>query len=242
MRIARIAVVLLVGLALPAAIGVVGAGARNDTNSSVVIARVIDGDTVALSNGKKVRLVQIDTPELGGGECYSQAARRALLRLTPVGSAVLLEADPALDRVDRYGRLLRYVKRDGVNVNIRLVLVGAAAPYFYGGDHGKYASRIVAAASRARAGRKGLWGACPGTSLNMNEAVQTRRSTPQPVPPKPTPQPGGNCDPNYAEGCVPRVRYDLDCADIRALGIAPVRVIGTDVHRLDGDDDGWGCE
>src|SRR4029450_4880871 len=128
MRIARIAVVLLVGLALPAAIGVVGAGARNDTNSSVVIARVIDADTVALSNGKKVRLVQIDTPELGGGECYSQAARRALLRLTPVGSPVLLEADPALDRVDRYGRLLRYVKGDGVNVNIRLVLVGAAAP------------------------------------------------------------------------------------------------------------------
>jgi endonuclease YncB( thermonuclease family) len=242
MRIARIAVVLLVGLALPAAIGVVGAGARNDTNSSVVIARVIDGDTVALSNGKKVRLVQIDTPELGGGECYSQAARRALLRLTPVGSAVLLEADPELDRVDRYGRLLRYVKRDGVNVNIRLVLDGAAAPYFYDGDRGKYASRIVAAVSRARAGRKGLWGACPATSLNMNEAVQTRRSTPQPVPPKPTPQPGGNCDPNYAEGCVPRVGYDLDCADIRALGIAPVRVIGTDVHRLDGDDDGWGCE
>ena len=42
MRIARIAVVLLVGLALPAAIGVVGAGARTDTSSSVAIARVID--------------------------------------------------------------------------------------------------------------------------------------------------------------------------------------------------------
>jgi endonuclease YncB( thermonuclease family) len=36
------------------------------------------------------------------------------------------------DRVDQYGRLLRYVVRvrDGVNVNIRLVAVGAAAPYF----------------------------------------------------------------------------------------------------------------
>jgi Excalibur calcium-binding domain len=34
----------------------------------------------------------------------------------------------------------------------------------------------------------------------------------------------------------------VDCADIRALGIAPVRVIGEDVHHLDGDGDGLGCE
>ena len=82
LRIARIAVALLVGLALPSAIGVVGAGAGIHTNVSAVIARVIDGDTVALTNGTRVRLVQIDTPEVGGGECYSQAARKALLRLT----------------------------------------------------------------------------------------------------------------------------------------------------------------
>jgi hypothetical protein len=31
----------------------------------------------------------------------------------------------------------------------------------------------------------------------------------------------------------------VDCADIRALGIAPVRVVGADPHRLDGDHDGW---
>ena len=41
--------------------------------------------------------------------------------------------------------------------------------------------------------------------------------------------------------CTP-CSIDLDCADIRALGIAPVRVIGSDPHRLDGDHDGWGCE
>ena len=42
--------------------------------------------------------------------------------------AVTLEADPALDRVDRYGRLLRYVLRAGRNVNLELVRLGAAAP------------------------------------------------------------------------------------------------------------------
>ena len=50
------------------------------------------------------------------------------------------------------------------------------------------------------------------------------------------------CDPNYAGGCVPPAPPDLDCADIRALGIAPVRSIGSDPHRLDGDRDGFGCE
>jgi hypothetical protein len=34
---------------------------------------------------------------------------------------------------------------------------------------------------------------------------------------------------------------DLNCADIKKLGLAPVRVIGKDVHRLDADGDGIGC-
>jgi hypothetical protein len=42
--------------------------------------------------------------------------------------------------------LLRYVVRvrDGINVNIRLVAVGAAAPYFYRHRRGKYANRLEA--------------------------------------------------------------------------------------------------
>jgi hypothetical protein len=50
----------------------------------------------------------------------------------------------------------------------------------------------------------------------------------------------GNCHPSYSP-CLPIVG-DLDCADIRALGVAPVRVLGSDPYRLDGDNDGYGCE
>jgi endonuclease YncB( thermonuclease family) len=81
------------------------------------VAQVNDGDTLTLRGGRRVRLLQIDTPELGAGECYSEAAWIALRRLAPMGTPVVLESDPALDRTDRYGRLLRYVKRDGLNVN-----------------------------------------------------------------------------------------------------------------------------
>jgi endonuclease YncB( thermonuclease family) len=230
--------VLLVGLLVTTAL--VGAQFSDATGAApaAVVASVYDGDTLTLTNGRRVRLLQIDTPELGSGECYSRAARTALVSVAPIGSQVTLEADRRLDNVDRYGRLLGYVHRGTMNVNVALVRVGAAAPYFYGGDKGKYATRLLTEAQYAKAAKRGLWGACPGTRLDPYRAVDTGMSGPPTTKPPPT----GKCDPNYAGGCVPPYPPDLDCADIRALGIAPVRVVGSDPHGLDGDNDGWGCE
>jgi endonuclease YncB( thermonuclease family) len=77
-------------------------------------------------------------------ECYGRQASQTTKRLLPTGSRVRLFAEPATDRVDQYGRLLRYVVRvnGALNVNIRLVAVGAAAPYFYRGRRGQYANRL----------------------------------------------------------------------------------------------------
>jgi endonuclease YncB( thermonuclease family) len=203
-----------------------------------VVASVTDGDTLRLTSGERVRLLQIDSPELGTGECYSRAARTALLQRAPVGSRVELEVDPRLDRADRFGRLLRYVHRGSMNVNVALVRAGAAAPYFYGGDLGRYASRLLSEARDAKAARRGLWGACPGTPLDPYRQVETGRGggTARGFV-------GAGCDPNYAGGCVPPYPPDDDCADLRARGIpTPVRVVGDDPHHLDGDGDGLGCE
>ena len=49
-----------------------------------------------------------------------------------------------------------------------------------------------------------------------------------------------NCHPSYIP-CLPIVD-DLDCPDVRAMGKAPVQVIGPDDYRLDRDNDGIGCE
>jgi micrococcal nuclease len=95
------------------------------------IDHVADGDTVTLRNGQRVRLVQIDTPEVYfGAECYGHQASAVTKRLLPPGTAVRLLVEPATDRVDSYGRLLRYIVRvrDGLNINLQLVRVGAAAP------------------------------------------------------------------------------------------------------------------
>jgi endonuclease YncB( thermonuclease family) len=221
------------------AVFVLVAAGLSGAASSTRVLLVSDGDTLSVASGERVRLLQIDTPELGSGECYSRQARSALLRLAPPGSAIRLEADPALDAVDRYGRLLRYVWRGSLNVNLELVRQGAATPYFYRGERGKYASALLAAARQAKASRRGLWGACPGTRLDPYAPAATGQSGP---PAKAGTRPSGTCDPNYAGGCVPPYPPDVDCADLRARGIGPVRVIGADVHRLDADGDGWGCE
>jgi micrococcal nuclease len=222
------------------------------------VASVYDGDTLTLTNGQRIRLLQIDTPELGSGECYSRAARTVLLNLAPVGSRLVLETDAKLDRVDRYGRLLRYLHRGSINVNLQLVKRGAAAPYFYGGERGKYANRFMTAAQAAKVGKRGLWGASPNTRLDPYRAVETGKCgpapepptpsppppTPSPPPPTPTPPPS-NCDTHYAGACVPPYPPDLNCADLRALGLSlPVQVvvIGQDPHELDRDEDGLGCE
>ena len=114
---------------------------------------VVDGDTVELTNGRRVRLVQIDTPEVyNSPECYGEQASRITKRLLPPGTAVRLYREPKTDAVDAYGRLLRYVfrVRGGLNVNVQLVRVGAAAPYFYDYRRGRYARLLVRLGLRAR--------------------------------------------------------------------------------------------
>jgi micrococcal nuclease len=234
-RLAARGVLAILGLAavLAALLAVPGlAGAQTGR-----VARITDGDTLVLAGGARVRLLQIDAPEAGGGECFSRAARKRLARLAPVGSIVRLDADPALDDRDRFGRLLRYVTRNGVNVNLRLVATGAAAPYFYRGERGRWAGALHASARRAKRQRLGLWGACPRARLDPTRALQTGPGTPPPRPAAPPPV-GDRCDPNYAGACVPVVPYDLDCRDVRG----PVRVVGDDIHRFDGNGDGVGCE
>lgn len=148
-------------------------GTRNAPTGTV--ARVLDGDTIVLTDGRHVRLVQLDAPETDENECYAQVAKRVLERLLPLGTSVRIELDPALDHVDSYGRTLAYVRRNSTNINLALVRQGAAAPWFYDGDRGRYASTFLQAAHEAKHHHRGLWGACPGTLLDPLHSVDARR-------------------------------------------------------------------
>ena len=193
------------------------------------VERVVDGDTLVLHTGRRVRLVQIDAPELSGEECYGRKARAALATIVPTGARVALVSDPSLDKVDRYGRTLAYVMKGRENVNLTLVRKGAASVWFYEGARGRYATQLMRAARAAKAAPRGLWKACPGTQLDPLHGVETGTAAPTS---------SRRCDSSYPDDCIPSPPPDLDCADIGKK----VRVRAPDPHRLDGDHDGWGCE
>jgi micrococcal nuclease len=164
-------------LAAIAAVLALAACATNESEAQqqdAQVARVGDGDSLELADGTQVRLVQIDAPELGEGECFGAEAAAALRELLPPGTSVRLEADPPLDDVDRFDRLLRYVHRDGLNVNLELVRRGAASVWFVGSDRGRYADELLDAAEEAQNDGRGLWSACPGTELDPERGVETR--------------------------------------------------------------------
>ncbi|MBM3677873.1 MAG: thermonuclease family protein [Actinobacteria bacterium] len=148
------------------------AGTSASRAESGVVATVNDGDTITLRDGRKVRLVQIDAPELYD-ECYGRRARTEAARLTPPGTAVTLQRDPKLDDRDRHGRLLRYVEAGGRNVNGELVARGAAVPYFFRGERGRHAEDLLLAVEEAREQRAGMWAACPHARLNTGIGSQT---------------------------------------------------------------------
>jgi micrococcal nuclease len=204
------------------------------------LAYVIDGDTIVLADGRRVRLLQIDTPEPGSGECYSRAAGRELRRLLGTESRVVLEADPRLDQVDAYDRLLRYLWAGGRNLNLELVRRGAATVWLYDGERGRYAANLLAAGRAARAAKRGLWGACPAAVWNPYRPATTGTGNPtRAVDTTARGVPSGSCDAAYPGVCIPSPPPDLDCVDIPQRRF---RVLPPDPHRFDGEGDGLGCE
>src|SRR6476660_449992 len=126
---ARRLLLLFLGVVLMFAPTAGGAANGSRAGQLARIDYVVDGDTVALTNGRHVRLVQIDTPEVYfSTECYGKQASKITKRLLPPGATVRLLREPKTDAVDSYGRLLRYVirVRGNLNVNVQLVRLGAA--------------------------------------------------------------------------------------------------------------------
>jgi endonuclease YncB( thermonuclease family) len=129
------------------------------------VLEVVDGDTidVRLANGKKkrVRMIGIDTPEVYGGlECGGKKATASMRRLTPGGTRVVLVSDSTQDRVDRYGRILRYVMKSGRDMNRTQVARGWARVYVYANNPFKRVGGYRKAQRLAKAAPRGVWKLC----------------------------------------------------------------------------------
>jgi micrococcal nuclease len=122
----------------------------NSTRSAKVI-RVIDGDTIEIEGGERVRYLGINAPE--SGQPFSTEATRENERLA-AGRAVSLEFD--VQTQDRYGRLLAYVWAGDVLVNKEIVKNGYAVSETIE-PNVKYQDLIVKAQAEAREACRGLW-------------------------------------------------------------------------------------
>jgi micrococcal nuclease len=132
--------------------------------AAVKVLRVVDGDTIEIEGGQRVRYIGIDTPETVDPrkpvQCFGKEAA-AKNRVLVEGQEVRLEKD--ISDTDRYGRLLRYVYVGDTLINELLVSEGYAHASSYPPDV-KYQEKLRAAEEEARAEERGLWGNCAAST------------------------------------------------------------------------------
>ena len=135
--------------------------------SQVRVLEVIDGDTIKLSNGRSLRYIGLDTPEIrikdkSGNfkylpQPFSLEAKEFNRKLVE-GKNIRVEFD--IEKTDRYGRLLGYCFVDKTFVNAKLIEQGYAVLYTYP-PNVKYVELFIDAQKKARKRKKGLWGSFP---------------------------------------------------------------------------------
>lgn len=140
--------------------------------TDILVTRAVDGDTLKLENGERVRLIGMDTPEMHeSNKLYRdashqhqdvgviQALGRRAYQFTKglvEGKNVSLEFD--VERHDKYGRILAYVYlKDGTFVNAEIVKQGYASLMTIP-PNVKYADLFQKLYKEAREKKRGLWG------------------------------------------------------------------------------------
>lgn len=125
------------------------------------VSHVIDGDTIILENGRHVRYIGIDCPEVAHArsekksEPFGKAAEKRNRKLVD-GKTVRLEYDQ--EKTDRYGRALAYVfLSNGIFVNDLLVEEGLAH-CLYDRKNTRFAEMFLKSQHNAMSSGKGVWG------------------------------------------------------------------------------------
>jgi endonuclease YncB( thermonuclease family) len=119
LAIASVVAVVVASLGVPSP-------AQASTTVEATVIRWSDGDTVVTDLGK-IRLIGVNAPDRKA--CGYKAAKRLAKRLAPVGSTVTLTDPDAVGDTDDYGRLLRYVGVDGVDIGLKQIKAGSQAKY-----------------------------------------------------------------------------------------------------------------
>jgi micrococcal nuclease len=131
---------------------------QEDLNEEILVERVIDGDTIKLSDGNVVRYIGINAMEMNSkNDEVLEMAKKATKRNKELveGKKVVLEKD--VSETDRYGRLLRYVYVDNQMINETLLEEGLVQVSTYPPDV-KYKELFLEIQRKASEEKVGLWG------------------------------------------------------------------------------------
>lgn len=126
-----------------------------DGLESATVALVVDGDTIELADGRRVRYIGVNTPERD--QPYYQEATEANRQLV-ANRQVYLEFDQ--ETFDQYGRTLAYIWVDGMLANREIVARGYAN-VFTVPPNVRYEAEFRAAEREAREAERGLWAGSP---------------------------------------------------------------------------------
>ena len=129
---------------------------------------VVDGDTVAIEDPqgqrRRVRIIGIDTPEVARdgrpAQCWADEATGGLRELLQQAGEIRLVADRAVGDRDAYGRLLRRVLVDDVDVGEQMLESGHARRYRATPSASRVSGRYLERERAARTAGRGLWGRC----------------------------------------------------------------------------------
>ncbi len=136
-----------------------------------VVERVVDGDTLKLKDGTRVRLQGIDTPETVDEQSPvepwgPEASAYTKAFIEEAGNRVDLTFDK--ERLDQYGRLLAYVWHGDRLLNEELVREGLAETRPNYPQSETMRRRLRKALDDAKQARRGLWsGAEPANSRSL---------------------------------------------------------------------------
>jgi micrococcal nuclease len=128
--------------------------------SSGTVVNVVDGDTVDLDDGTRLRLLLVDAPEitLGHDDCYGHEAA-AYTTEQLLGQQVKLKYDDA-ECTDKYGRTLAYITVGNVDVNAELEKRGLACRLYIPPAGDARQDEFATYESEARTDKTGMWGVC----------------------------------------------------------------------------------
>ena len=181
------------------------------------VTKVIDGDTIEV-DGQSIRFSLVNAPEIGsyGGS----AAKNFIESVCPVGSTVLVDEDDGQTR-GSYGRTIAVVYCNDLNYILNAAVIESShavidTPYCSNSEFSYDYWALYGCAYEE-----------PSYEPPAYEEPKYESSTTT------------SCDPSYPDVCISPYPPDLNCGDIPYKNF---KVVGSDPHGFDGDNDGIGCE